>query len=157
DVARLIYRRCSGCHRPGGGAPFSLETCNDLRKRGQQIALVTGSRLMPPWKPEAPDAGFQDARRLESGELDLLQTWGAGGMPEGEGRPPAAPRFAAGWQLGAPDMVLEMRQPFAVPAEGPDLARTFALPLNLEEDRWLRAVEFRPGNPGVVRHARFDM
>ena len=53
DIAPIVFSRCSSCHRPGGGGPFSLLTYDDVRRRAKQIATVTRSRYMPPWKPEA--------------------------------------------------------------------------------------------------------
>ncbi|MCI0749485.1 MAG: hypothetical protein L0Y32_02910, partial [Nevskiales bacterium] len=41
------------------------------------------------------------------------------------------------------------------PADGPDIYRSFVLPLNLPEDKWVRAIEFRPGARTVVHHSLF--
>ena len=41
-------------------------------------------------------------------------------------------------------------------AEGRDIYRNFAIPTGLTEDRWVRAVEFRPGARRVVHHALFQ-
>src|SRR5215208_1675195 len=49
--------------------------------------------------------------------------------------------FTDGWQLGQPDLVLEMPEAFEVPADGPDLYRNFAIPTGIAEDKWIRAVE----------------
>jgi hypothetical protein len=73
--------------------------------------------------------------------------------PESLSRDIEPVRFADRWQLGKPDLVVSMPRPFQVPADGPDFARCFVLPLNLPAGAWVRAVEFRPGNPRVVRHA----
>src|SRR4029453_8016010 len=52
DIAPIVFRHCVSCHHPGQNAPFSLLTYEDVRPRARQIALVTKSRYMPPWKPE---------------------------------------------------------------------------------------------------------
>ena len=52
DVAPLVFRHCAPCHRPGEAGPFPLLTYEDARRRARQIAEVTSSRFMPPWKPE---------------------------------------------------------------------------------------------------------
>src|SRR4051794_2985180 len=52
DVAPILREKCAGCHRPGGGAPFSLLTFEDARSRASLIARATATRYMPPWKPE---------------------------------------------------------------------------------------------------------
>ena len=45
---------------------------------------------------------------------------------------------------------------FNVPAEGPDIYRNFVLPTGLADDKWIRAVEFRPSARKVVHHALFS-
>ena len=38
DVAPILYQHCSGCHRPGQAAPFSLLSYADAKKRAQDMA-----------------------------------------------------------------------------------------------------------------------
>ena len=45
DVAPLLFKHCSSCHRPAGAAPFALLTYADARKRVRQLARVTRSRF----------------------------------------------------------------------------------------------------------------
>ncbi len=76
--------------------------------------------------------------------------------PEGDrSQTPPLPQFPNGWSLGEPDLVLKMSQPFEVPADGPDLYRTFVFEANLPEDRWIKAMELRPTARGAVHHALF--
>ncbi len=68
----------------------------------------------------------------------------------------SCPQFAAdGWQLGRPDLVLEMPAGFDVRATGPDVFRNFVIPTRLTEDKWVRGIEYRPGARKVVHHAIF--
>jgi hypothetical protein len=151
DVAPILFHRCSACHRPGGVAPFSLLTYQDAARRSQLVAKVTASRYMPPWLPAEPH--FRDERRLTAAEIATIERWAAGGAPEGNpAEAPSAPRFADGWQLGKPDLEAEMRADFAVPAEGPDLYQCFALPSHAGRDRWVRALDIRPGSSKAVHH-----
>src|ERR1700760_3358381 len=60
DIAPIIYNNCSSCHRPGESAPFSLLSYEDVRKHARQIALVTKTRFMPPWLPQAGYGEFAD-------------------------------------------------------------------------------------------------
>ena len=113
---------------------------------------------MPPWQGGARLHGdFVDATRLSRRELATLARWAELGAPEGDSAdsagPPACPE---GWQLGPPDLVVvTMSEPFEVPASKGDDFRSFVLPLPLERDVAVAAVEFRPGNRRVVHHARF--
>jgi hypothetical protein len=154
DVAPIIQTHCADCHRPGMAAPFPLLTFSDVGRRARQVALVTEMRLMPPWKPEHGFGDFRDRRGLSPREIQILQEWAAAGAPEGNPADLPPPRkFAPGWQLGKPDLVLQMPEPFDVPADGPDIYQYFVIPTHLAEDRLVAAIEFRPGNPQVVHHA----
>jgi hypothetical protein len=46
-----------------------------------------------------------------------------------------------------------MPEPFAVPADGPDIYRSFVVPIEIPAGKYVRAAEFKPGNPTVVHHA----
>jgi tetratricopeptide (TPR) repeat protein len=143
------------CHRPGESAPFSLLTYDDARRRAQLIATVVSSHAMPPWQPESGEGEFEGDRRLTRSEIATLVRWADEGAVEGEPTAkPATPVFTIGWQLGSPDIVITMPEPFEVAAEGPDVFRNFVLPIPLTERRYVRALEFRPGNPRVLHHAR---
>src|SRR5688572_11395535 len=143
-VAPIVFKRCATCHRPGEAAPFSLLSYDDVRKRGSLIAAVTKSRDMPPWLGDSEVGAFRDDRRLTDGEIRTIQDWVREGMPEGDtSRMPKVPTFTPGWQLGQPDLIVRMTEPFEIPADGPDVFRNFAIPLNVTADKWVRAVEFR--------------
>src|SRR6185436_1809065 len=68
---------------------------------------------------------------------------------------PVPPNFTAGWQLGQPDLVLKMSEPFEVPAEGRDIYWNFVFPVNLPSNTWIKAIEFRPGARSVVHHTLY--
>jgi len=156
QIAPIIYNNCSSCHRPGEAAPFSLLSYQDVAKRGKLIAAVTKSQYMPPWKAEKTSIEFADERRLKDSEIALLDRWVKDGMPEGSAADaPPAPKFASGWKLGEPDMVIEVPAAFKVPADGPDIYRNIGLPLGLTEDKWLTAIEMKPSANGVVHHVLY--
>jgi tetratricopeptide (TPR) repeat protein len=158
DIAPIIWSHCATCHRPGAIGPFSLLTYDDVKRRATQIAAVTERRVMPPWKPEAGKAEFQNERRLTAGELDLLLQWIANGAAEGDPADlPPAPTFPDGWQLGRPDLVVRMEESYIVRADGPDVFRTFVIPIPLTAPRYVRAIEFQPGNARVVHHANLGV
>jgi hypothetical protein len=155
-VAPILFNNCSRCHRPGEAAPFSLLNYQDTRKRGKQIAEVTASRFMPPWHAEAGHVEYANERRLTDEQIAVLGAWHQQGMPEGDPQKlPALPKFTEGWQLGKPDLIVTMTEPFEVSAEGRDIYRNFVLPLNLPEGKWVRALEFRPKARSVVHHSLY--
>jgi hypothetical protein len=154
DVAPILYRHCAACHRPGEVGPFSLLTYEDARRRAGVISQVVARRYMPPWKPAPGYGKFQGERTLTASEIETIQRWAEGGAPEGNpADTPALPRFPEGWRLGPPDLVARMPKPFAVAAEGEDIYQCFVVPLNLDKDRYVRALEFQPGNRRLVHHA----
>ncbi|MDW8263242.1 MAG: redoxin domain-containing protein, partial [Phycisphaerales bacterium] len=156
DIAPIIFSNCVSCHRTGEVAPFPLSTYDDVAKRSRMIAVVTGSRYMPPWKPKAGFGQFQDERRLSDRQIELIRLWAEAGAPLGNPDDlPPPPQFPSGWRLGQPDLVLKMPHPYRVPAAGRDIYRAFVIPLNLAEDAYVAGIEFRPGAPSVVHHAIF--
>lgn len=158
DIAPIVYQHCTTCHRPGEIGPFSLQTYRDVRQRMTLIADATARRVMPPWKPDPAPGVFLDDRSLSDAQIALIQQWVRDGGPEGD--PAALPRmpaFAQGWQLGTPDVIVTMPQPYALRAGGPDLFRTFVLPIPTTNVRYVRAIEFRAGNGRGVHHANLGV
>jgi len=155
-IAPIVYANCVTCHRPGEAAPFSLITYEDVRRRGKLLVTVTQQRLMPPWQAAHGYGDFEGERRLADDQITAIAAWVDAGMPQGDlARMPPLPTFPDGWHLGTPDLVLRMTEPFDVPASGPDVFRNFVIPSRLTEDKWVRAVEFRPSARAAVHHALF--
>jgi mono/diheme cytochrome c family protein len=155
-VAPIVFANCISCHRPGEAAPFSLLSYRDARPLAKAIASATASKVMPPWKAGPSDFAFENARRLTDEQIAIIQRWVADGAPEGDpAKTPALPRFTEGWQLGTPDLAVSMSEAFEVPAKGPDVYRNFVVPLNLDHDTWVRAIDFRPSARSVVHHSLF--
>ncbi len=153
DIAPILWNHCVECHRNGQVAPFALDSYDEAAKRSRQLVEVTQSRYMPPWKAAPSFGHFVGQRRLTALELSLLAKWAEAEAPEGDAADlPPLPNWKGGWQLGEPDLVLEMHEPFSIPADGPNLFRWFAIPVNLSQDQQVAAVEFHPGNPRVVHH-----
>src|SRR5580765_2702155 len=109
DVAPILYEHCAACHRPGEIAPFSLLTYEDARPQARALARATRDRTMPPWKPEPGFGEFSGADRLTEQQIETIQRWADGGAVQGDPSTlPPAPRFAQGWRLGQPDLVVTL-------------------------------------------------
>src|SRR5215475_3446774 len=107
-IAPIVYANCVTCHRPGEAAPFSLITYDDVKKRGPLIATVTKSRYMPPWHAAHGFGDFADERRLTDDQIATIADWFDHGMPEGDrSKLPPLPKFADGWHLGTPDLIVK--------------------------------------------------
>src|SRR5207237_1031859 len=83
DIAPILYSNCVSCHRPGEVAPFSLLDYKTVKKHADDIATVTESRYMPPWKAEPGHGDFMNERRLSDAQIQLIQTWEKQGALEG--------------------------------------------------------------------------
>jgi tetratricopeptide (TPR) repeat protein/mono/diheme cytochrome c family protein len=154
DVAPIISGQCASCHRPGGSAPFALLTYSDVANRARTIGDVVQRRVMPPWKPEPGYAEFAGERRLTDAQIALIQRWILQGAVEGDPAEPSRPSPGASeWQLGEPDLVVAMPQPYRLGAGGKDVFRNFVIPIPVAERRYVKGWEFHPGNPAVVHHA----
>lgn len=169
DIAPLFFEHCSTCHRPGTAAPFSLLTYSDARPWARAIKQATSTRSMPPWKPEPGYGGpFTGDRRLSETQIDLIARWVDAGAPAGDPADlPPLPDGLGGWRLGEPDLVIEMPEPFVLPADGDDVFRKFVIPIPISETRFVEGLEFQPAvrgagsawasNPRVIHHANMRL
>jgi hypothetical protein len=108
---------------------------------------------MPPWHAEAPAGTFSNERKLTAAEKDILIRWADNGAPQGDPKDlPSQPVFPQGWTIGTPDAVVTMAQPYEVPASGTINYQYFTVPTNFTEDKWIQAIEIRPGVRSVVHH-----
>ena len=108
---------------------------------------------MPPWFADRSIGHFKNDRTLPQSEITTLVKWVDAGAPEGNKKDAPKPLpFVDGWGLGKPDAVYEMTKPFEIPATGVLDYQWIVIPLGFKEDRWIRAIEVRPGNRSVVHH-----
>lgn len=153
DVAPILYENCVSCHRAGEVAPMSLVSYEETRPWSRSIKNKVLAGEMPPWHADPAIGTFVNDRSLSEAEKTTIIEWVDGGAPEGDpDKLPAAPVFADGWQIGTPDVVLEMPVSFAVPAQGEIAYQYFTTPTNFAEDTWVQALEVRPGTRSVVHH-----
>jgi Flp pilus assembly protein TadD len=152
DIEPIFRQRCVGCHRPGQSGPFSLIAFEDIRKRSKQIADVTTSRYMPPWLPEPGYGEFAGERRLTVDELGLIQQWIREGAVEGKPDGALAPLPSDEWQLGKPDLIVTLPEPYVLDPAGKDVYRNVVAPVPSVGNHFVRAFEFKP-NSKTVHHA----
>jgi hypothetical protein len=153
DVAPILYKNCVSCHRPGEMGPMSLVTYEQARPWARAIRAKVAEGSMPPWHSAEPPGTFLNERRLTSNERDIIIKWVDSGAPQGDSRDmPSLPQFASGWTIGTPDAVFKMGVEFEVPASGEVPYQYFEIPTDLKEDKWVQAIEIRPGTPSVVHH-----
>ena len=156
DIAQIIHEKCTSCHRPESSAPFSLISYRDVQQRAGTIEAVVDMGYMPPWKPVDHGLDFANNRSLSSAETQKIKAWIDAGCPEGDReKTPEPPQVTEGWILGKPDLIVRMNGTYEVPADGPDIYRSFVFPLDLPEDKWVKAIQLRPHAKSSVHHALF--
>jgi len=153
DIVQIVQDHCVVCHRPGEIGPFSLTSVEDVKNWSATIREVVQEQRMPPWHAKSDAGSFVNDRRLSEREKKLLFDWMDNGMPQGDTAKLPEPRtFVEGWQIQKPDVVLEMDQPYKVPAKGTVEYQYFPIKATFDEDKWIVASEARPGNRAVVHH-----
>ena len=92
DVAPILFKNCTACHRPGEIAPMSLLTYDDVRPHAKAIRDEVSEGHMPPWHAAAPKGTFLNERGLTDDERKTLLAWANDGAPKGDPKdlPPAA-------------------------------------------------------------------
>jgi len=153
DVAPILAKNCQGCHRPGEAAPMALLTYQQARPWAKAIKEAVLLKKMPPWFADPHYSKFRNDRSMAQKDIDTLVAWADLGAPEGNPKDlPKPMTFVDGWNIGQPDLVLEMPAAFDVPASGTVEYQYVIIPTKFTEDRWVQMAEVRPGNRSIVHH-----
>jgi mono/diheme cytochrome c family protein len=154
DVASILYSNCAECHRPNDIAPMSLLSYKEVRPWARSIKEKVVNREMPPWSPDPAYGEFTNNHRLVQKDIDTVVAWVDQGAKEGNPKDlPKMPEFVAGgWEIGKPDVVLQMAEEHTVKPDDPDQYINFFIPTNFKEDVWVQAAEIHPSNRRVVHH-----
>ena len=159
DVVPIIHRSCSGCHRPDEVAPMSLTTYEEVRPWARSIRNRVASREMPPWHLDRRIGiqHFKNDPSLTDAEIATIVDWVDAGAPRGNlADMPPLPTWgnADDWQIGEPDLIVRYPN-YLVPAAGPDLFGYLYADFDLEQDRYIRAIQTKPADKRarlVVHH-----
>ena len=160
DIVPIFQRSCQVCHRQGEMAPMSLVTYQEVRPWARAIKNRVIAREMPPWHVDKNIGiqAFKDDPSLSDEEIAMVSAWVDNGAPLGDPAdmpPPVDFPDASEWQIGEPDLVVQYPT-YEMPAEGPDLFGALYTELDLDEDRYIRAIQTRPADDPsrrVVHHA----
>jgi len=155
DVAPILYRNCTGCHRPNDIAPMSLMTYKEARPWAASVRQAVLQRVMPPWHADPHFGKFANDPRLSDVEIQTIDEWVKQGAKEGDPASlPVAPTYVDGWKIGKPNRIVDIGRDYAVANRGvPDEYTYFIVDSGFTKDTWVKAVELRPGNRRVVHHA----
>jgi hypothetical protein len=159
DVKPIIDRHCVSCHQAGDIGAMRLTTYEEVASFGKMIEYVTSTRLMPPWYADPSYSHFKNERLLTETEIQTIRDWVAGDMKEGALPYGQAISSTVGVTVypREPDLTLSMSQAFEQYGIYMDQYQVFVIPTNLDEDKWIEAIEFVPGNKKIVRHASISV
>lgn len=153
DVEPVLQKHCQGCHRPGEAAPMSFLTYTSTRPWAKAIKNAVVAKRMPPWFADADHGKFRNDPTLSEVERNAIVQWADTGSLEGDPKSAPTPlKFIEGWNIGVPEKVIEMPLDYSVPASGVIEYQHVIVPTGFTEDKWVKAVELRPGNRAVVHH-----
>jgi hypothetical protein len=142
---------------------MSLVSYEETRPWAKSIRQRVITRNMPPWHLDQTVGiqHFQNDRSLTDAQIATIVGWADAGAPLGNPKdmpPPKQWPDDGGWQLakvyGQPDLVLKSED-YTMPAHGQDVWFKPLTEVSLNEPRWVRAVEMRPGTlPGrkIMHH-----
>lgn len=154
EVLPILQANCQGCHRPGEVAPMSLIHYSDARPWAKAIKNAVASRRMPPWFAEEGSVHIANDRRLSQKDIETIIAWVDGGAAEGDAKDKPAPlAFNNGWNI-KPDMVIEMPEPYQLPAKGTVDYQYILVKGNIQQELWVKSAEMRPGNSRVLHHGK---
>lgn len=154
QIVRILNHNCVFCHREGQIAPFSLTEYEEVAGWADMIDEVVQAERMPPWHADGKFGHFNNDARLSQQDKDLIHQWVVAGAPQGDpAELPEPPQFVEGWMIPEPDEILYMAdEPYEVPAHGVVEYQHFVVDPGWTEDKWISAIEPKPGNPSVVHH-----
>lgn len=158
DVAPIIVEKCTECHREGGVGPFAMDSYIMLLGWSPMIREVLLNKRMPPAQVD-PYFGYSEmARYLTDTERQTIVHWIDNRAPQGdEDLDPLAEHAeklkdeTSSWALGEPDFIVSTDSN-AVPPTGVMDYLYSDVELPFAEDRWLRALQFEPGDSSVLHH-----
>ena len=154
DVLPILQQHCQSCHRAGEIAPFPLVTYEQARAKAARMADMTRAKKMPPWFADPNFGHFSNDPSLTPEEIATISAWTEAGAPAGQEQDAPPPRkWAEGWIIPQPDLVVQMPKPVALPARG-DIEYTYEIvSTGFTEGKWIQMSEVRPSSRANVHHA----
>lgn len=154
DIAPILRENCTHCHVEGGIGPFAMNSYEMVRGWSHMMRQVVMTKRMPPEQVDPHINHFDNANYLSVADEQTLVHWIDAGAPRGDSKEDplkSLKPLTSEWQLGEPDMIVEVPS-FTVPATGVIDYFNNVIDLNFDEDKYIRAVQFVPGDKRVLHH-----
>jgi hypothetical protein len=154
DIAPMLLEKCADCHRPGGIAPWAMNSHAMVQGFSPMIRETILTRRMPPWHADPEIGEFTHDLSLTLAQQRQLVAWIDAGAPRGSGPDllQDVGEIGSEWELGEPDLIVTLPA-FDIPATGVLDYQFFEVKNPLDHDVWVRAVQISPGDRQVVHHA----
>ena len=157
DIAPIFQAHCTQCHHDGTGTPMSLTTYENVRPWAKSIRLRVAAREMPPWHLDKTVGirKYKNDISLNDDQIVTITRWVDAGAPQGNPADMPRPQTFGPedvWHIGKPDLIVRMDHVHTMYKEGPDWWIDYFANVPLTEDRWIKAMEVRPGNRRIVHH-----
>ena len=153
DIAPIIEENCASCHRESGIAPFAMDSYSMIRGWSPMIREVVMTKRMPPGQIDPHIGSFENDMLLADSEQQTLLHWIEAGAPR-DGTTDLLAHLSwpeSEWAFGEPDLIIDI-PPQEIPATGVLDYYNVMVDVDLEEDRWVRASQYVPGDRTVLHH-----
>lgn len=154
DIAPILEQRCVSCHMDGGIAPFAMNSHQMVQGWSPMIRETLITKRMPPGQIDNEYVNdFHNVNHITVEETQKLVQWIDNGSENNDGTDPLAELKleVVKWAHGEPDIIIPIPEQ-RIPATGTQEYRNLMIPLELDEDIWVKAVEFSAGDTTVLHH-----
>jgi len=153
DIAPIVEKNCATCHRETGIAPFAMDSYSMLLGWSPMIREVVMTKRMPPGQIDPHIGSFENDMLLTDSETQTLLHWIEAGAPRDGSADPLAQLTwpSSEWAFGEPDLIIDIPAQ-EIPATGVLDYFNVVVDVDLEEDRWVRASQYIPGDRSVLHH-----
>lgn len=151
NVAKIIYKNCTSCHRAGNSTPFALESYSQVVEHKAEIYEAVKSKYMPPWSPNTAYSHFLNERVLQDSEITIITEWIKEGAPRGDSLlEPRVPNFKDTSYINNPEFSKRCKKYTVETNE--DKFEFFALSCDNNQELFIKEYELVPGNRKIVHH-----
>ena len=158
DIAPIIADNCARCHRDGGVAPFAMDSHSMVQGWSPMIREVLMTKRMPPAQIDSHIGSFINDMNIADSDMQKLLLWIEAGSPKDGATDPLAKLTwpTSEWAFGEPDYIIDIPTQ-SIPATGVLDYIRINVPIDIDEDKWVRASQYIAGDRSVLHHTVHDL